>query len=115
MSLFVAGVCTHTELQKKHWPAQELLPTIHSTRSTDMEKPKNIDWTARINAIVQLYHDGDFFMCEREARILLDHQQLPRYYNMRCLIIIAQCVENWYESKVNIPVGCLASKFLTCK
>ncbi|KAH0162293.1 hypothetical protein KCU67_g6001, partial [Aureobasidium melanogenum] len=64
-----------------------------------MASDSNTDWHSRLNEIVQLFHDENYAMCETELRTVLGCPQLPHYYKIRCLIILAQCMDGWFESK----------------
>jgi hypothetical protein len=65
-----------------------------------MPSPVRIDWRSRFNTIIELFNKERLYICEMEVRTLLAHYNLPRYYRIRCLIILAQCEEDWYKSKV---------------
>ncbi|THY23708.1 hypothetical protein D6D01_05879 [Aureobasidium pullulans] len=64
-----------------------------------MALPTTANWTARINTIVVLFNDERFLMAEKEARMLLRYLELSQYFRLRSLILFAQSVESWYDSK----------------
>ena len=59
-----------------------------------------IDWKYRFNTIVELFDMESLVICQLELRALLAYPHLPRYYRIRCLILLAQCEDDWYKSKV---------------
>jgi hypothetical protein len=65
-----------------------------------MTSPVRIDWRSRFNTIVELFSEERLFVCRLEARTLLAHHDLPRYYRLKCHFVLAKSEENWYKSKV---------------
>ncbi|THZ02938.1 hypothetical protein D6C92_00261 [Aureobasidium pullulans] len=57
------------------------------------------DWAARVRAAMELFNEERYNLCEVEVRALLAYPELPQYYHVQCLVILATCVENWTEGK----------------
>lgn len=63
------------------------------------------EWAKRTNNVKTLVNDEQFSLAEKEARLLIDDPTLPHYYRIQNLVLLAQCTEDWYESKVYILAG----------
>lgn len=72
------------------------------------------EWCARLNKVVNLFNDDQYSEAEKEARALLDCP-LPRGHRIRCQLLLAQCVDDWYEAKVMVPTTCASDTVLTCQ
>lgn len=70
------------------------------------------EWSARLNKVVVLYNDDQFQEAEEEARTLLNCP-LPRGHRIRCQLLLAQCVVDWYEAKVVMQIPCESDTVLT--
>ncbi|THY36471.1 hypothetical protein D6D01_00450 [Aureobasidium pullulans] len=57
------------------------------------------DWAARVRAAMELFNEERYHLCEVEVRALLAYAELPQYYHVQCLVILATCVGNWSEGK----------------
>ncbi|KAG9569067.1 hypothetical protein KCU71_g2858, partial [Aureobasidium melanogenum] len=56
-------------------------------------------WATRLNNVKFLFNNEKFALAEREARSLLDEPMLPPYYRIQCLVVLAQCLEEWHQAK----------------
>ncbi|KAH0028099.1 hypothetical protein KCU78_g3741, partial [Aureobasidium melanogenum] len=58
------------------------------------------EWSIRLNKVVDLFNDEQLPLAEKEARALLNCTGLPDSHRIRCQILLAKCVDDWYEAKM---------------
>ena len=97
-SLFAAVHIRH-RTQEDHSDFNHYKPQY--TAPPKMATLIKIDWKYRFNTIVELFDMESLAICQLELRALLAYPRLPRYYRIRCLILLVQCEDDWYKSKVN--------------
>lgn len=94
----------YTSLTSKLRLSQQHLPLAqshHAVIEPNMTLTTRTDWAARVRAAMELFNEERHNLCEVEVRALLAYPELPQYYHVQCLVILASCVKNWSEGKVS--------------
>jgi len=64
-----------------------------------------IDFGARTRLIVTLFNENRFEDCKREIATILGYPELPRYYRIKCHIVLAECQDDWYAAEVSFHLN----------
>ncbi|KAH0027644.1 hypothetical protein KCU78_g3888, partial [Aureobasidium melanogenum] len=70
-------------------------------------------WIARLNNVVTLFNNKQFFLARKEARALLNLPELDLLHRMWCLILLARAVDDRDEAKVSLMSSCASNTVLT--
>ncbi|KAF1348789.1 hypothetical protein BDV97DRAFT_414733 [Delphinella strobiligena] len=60
---------------------------------------------ARMNVACKLLNDEKYTECAAEMEAMLRIYELPRYYHIKCRIILASTQDNWYDAETHRAVA----------
>jgi hypothetical protein len=110
LSLFAAGVSAGVCIPLRPRPTLQVSTTLAPSAAlyqiAEMPSETAKGWATRLNNVKFLFNNEKFALAEREARSLLDEPMLPPYYRIQCLVVLAQCLEEWHQAKVSILSHC---------
>lgn len=87
----------NVQLTKKVQPAVALFFCYKKTTMAPLQ--------ARMNVACKLLNDEKYTECAAEMKAMLRIYELPRYYHIKCRIILASTQDDWYDAETHRAVA----------